>query len=214
MNRSHSNKIKKSIKLKYNNLIGKVNMNKNLNYSSEKIDNNSIHTKINNSLSEKSNSNIIIINDSFFNKSENKIIVSQLNSSGTIKSGSFSFEQKQGLKGLGIKIKDEIKEFPDYKLKLIKSNLNLEENDEMIGKAYEEYVRKILKIMFLLVIKQEISFDNPDKISYSKIIDFYLENFFKESLDIETPIKNSLYDDIHEGNELDIVYHMKYKELT
>lgn len=213
MNRSHSNKIKKSIKLKYNNLIGKVNMNKNLNYSSGKIDNNSIHTKINNSLSEKSNSNIIIINDSFFNKSENKIIVSQLNSSGTIKSGSFSFEQKQGLKGLGIKIKDEIKEFPDYKLKLIKSNLNLEENDEMSGKAYEEYARKILKIMFLLVIKQEISFDNPDKISYSKIIDFYLENFFQESLDIKTPIKNSLYDDIHEGNELDIVYHMKYKEL-
>ena len=65
------------------------------------------------------------------------------------------------------------KEFPDYKLKLIKSILNLEDNDEMSGKAYEDYARKIFKIMLIITTIKDIFFENPTKLIFSKIIDFY-----------------------------------------
>ena len=144
-----------------------------------------------------------------------KMSISHSDSSEKNKSNSISYEQRQGLIGIGVNIKKENKnEFPDYKLKLIKSNLNLEDNEEMSGKAYEDYVRKILKIMLILVTKKEIFFENPDKINYSRIIDFYLNNYFKHSFDINTPIKNILYNNIQEGNELDIVFNMKYDDLV
>ena len=130
------------------------------------------------------------------------------------KSSSFSYEQIQGLIGIGVKEKiNKKEEFPDYKLKLIKSNLNLDDKDEMSGKAYEEYSRKILKIMFMLVTKKEIFFENPTKIVYSTLIDFYLNNYFKYSFEIDKPIKNILYDNMQDEKELDIVYEMKYEEL-
>jgi hypothetical protein len=83
----------------------------------------------------------------------------------------------------------------------------------MDGKTYEEYYRKILKIMFLITIKKEIFFENPQKISFSDIINFYSKNAFRYKLKINGPIKNILNDNIQEGNELDIVYSLKYKEL-
>ena len=137
---------------------------------------------------------------------------------GDISFSSFSYVQKQALIAMGyneqnIKNINEIKVTDDYKFKLIKSNLNLDENDEMNGKAFEDYVRKIFKIMCILGTKKEVFFDNPDKIIFSKIIDFYLKNSFIFSLDIDIPIKNILYNNIKEGNELDIVYHLEYKEL-
>ena len=85
-------------------------------------------------------------------KNIKKSSISLSDSSEKNKSHSFSYEQMQGLIGIGINIKKENKneeyknEFPDYKLKLIKSNLNLEDNEEMSGKTYEDYVRKILKL--------------------------------------------------------------------
>ena len=130
------------------------------------------------------------------------------------KSPSLSYSQIEGLSSLGIEVpKENKKEFPDYKLKIIKSNLNLEELEEMDGKAYEDYCRKILKIMFLITIKKEIFFENPQKISFSDIINFYSKNAFRYKLKINGPIKNILNDNIQEGNELDIVYSLKYKEL-
>ena len=129
-------------------------------------------------------------------------------------SNSLSYEQKQGLKGIGYNFKEEEKkEYPDYKLKLIKSNLNLEDNDEMSGKAYEDYARKILKIMFIITTKKDIFFENPSKITFSKLIDFYLQKYFRCSFDIDTPIKNIIYNNIQDGNELDIVYDCQYKDL-
>ena len=83
------------------------------------------------------------------------------------------YEQKQGLKGIGYNLNENQKEFPDYKLKLIKSILNLEDNDEMSGKVYEDYARKIFKIMIIITTKKEIFFENPTKLIFSKIIDFY-----------------------------------------
>ena len=116
------------------------------------------------------------------------------NSIEKIKSSSFTDVQKQALIAMGyneqnmknIKNINEIKLTDDYKLKLIKSSLNLDENDEMNGKAFEDYVRKIFKIMCILGTKKEVFFDNPNKIIFSKIIDFYLKN----SLDFDTPINN------------------------
>ena len=64
--------------------------------------------------------------------------------------------------------------------------------------------------MCMLAINKEIFFENPTKISYSKIIDFYLNNYFKYSFEKDKPIINILYDNIQDGNELDIVYEMKY----
>ena len=51
--------------------------------------------------------------------------------------------------------------------------------------------------------KKGVFFENPDKLVFSKIIDFYLKNSFIFSLD----------NNIKRWNEIDIVYHLKYKEL-
>ena len=142
---------------------------------------------------------------------------SSFQSSRSIKSNSLSYLEKQALIAMGygndVQKKKEEEKFPDYKLKLIKSNLNLEENDEMSGKSYEDYARKIFKIMCIIATNKEVFFENPNKIIYEKIIDFYLQNFFRYSFNIKTPIKKVLYNNIQEGNEIDIVYHLKYGEL-
>ena len=127
---------------------------------------------------------------------------------------SFSYSQIEGLSTLGIELPERKKNaLSEYKLKIIKSNLNLEELEEMDGKAYEDYCRKMLKIMFLLTNKREIIFENPQKIKYSNIIDFYFQNYFRHKLNIDEPIGKSLNKNIQEGNELDIVFSLKYKEL-
>jgi hypothetical protein len=152
--------------------------------------------------------------DNYSNKKYNNQTLSLSELSEKNKSHSLSYSQIEGLSSLGIEVpKENKKEFPEYKLKIIKSNLNLEELEEMDGKAYEDYCRKILKIMFLITIKKEIFFENPQKISFSNIINFYSKNAFRYKLKINGPIKNILNDNIQEGNELDIVYSLKYKEL-
>ena len=103
----------------------------------------------------------------------NKISLTKSDTSEKTISNSFSYEQKQGLKGIGYNLNEKQKEFPDYKLKLIKYILNLEDNDEMSGKVYEDYARKIFKIMIIITTKKDIFFENPTKLIFSKIIDFY-----------------------------------------
>ena len=73
----------------------------------------------------------------------------------------------------------------------------------MSGKAFEYYARKIFKIICILGTEKEVIFENPDKLVFSKIIEFYLKNSFIFSLD----------NNIKGRNEIDIVYHLKYKEL-
>lgn len=190
---------KKSHSLNYNNRKYKNELSLNYSKSNKK-------ESLNPSGSEN---NYIIMN------SKNESTFS-LKSSGTIKSSSLSYIEKQALIAMGnndAKPKKKEEKFPDYKLKLIKSNLNLDENDEMSGKAYEDYARKIFKIMCIIGTKKDVFFENPDKIMYERIIDFYLQNFFRYSFDINTPIKEVLYNNIQGGNELDIVYHLEYREL-
>ena len=144
----------------------------------------------------------------------NKISLTLPDSSEKKISDSLSYIEKQALIGMGYNIEEEkIKEFSDYKLKLIKTNLNLENNAEMTDKAYEDYARKILKIMFIIITKKEIFFENPNKIIFSKLIDFYLKNYLRYSFDINTPTRNIVDNNKQDGNGLDIVYDCKYKDL-
>ena len=83
----------------------------------------------------------------------------------------------------------------------------------MSGKVYEDYARKIFKIMIIITTKKEIFFENPTKLIFSKIIDFYLKNYYGYMFDIDTPIKNTIYDNIQDSNELDIVFDFQYKEF-
>jgi len=68
---------------------------------------------------------------------------------------------------------------------LIKSYLNIDENNDMDGNGFEDYARKIFKIMCILGTKKDIFFESPEKILYSKII----KNSFIFSFSIKTPIK-------------------------
>ena len=161
-----------------------------LNYRNKSIEN-KINNKLNpireikdsikRKLSENRKNNSLISDDSnqitpknqISKRLINKISLTQSDTSEKTISDSFSYEQKQGLKGIGYNLNEKQKEFPDYKLKLIKYILNLEDNDKMSGKAYEDYARKIFKIMLIITTKKEIFFENPTKLIFSKIIDFY-----------------------------------------
>ena len=61
-----------------------------------------------------------------------------------------------------------------YKFKFLKFKLNLEDEENLSGKTYEEYARKTIKLMFLLAIKKIYSFKNPKNIDISDIQNFYM----------------------------------------
>ena len=158
-----------------------------LNYRNKNIEN-KINNKLNpireikdsikRKLSENRKTNSLISDDSSQITPLNQISKGQINKisltkSDTEKTISNCYEQKQGLKCIGYNLNEKQKEFPDYKLKLIKYILNLEDNDKMSGKAYEDYARKIFKIMLIITTKKDIFFENPTKLIFSKIIDFY-----------------------------------------
>ena len=161
-----------------------------LNYRNKSVENKTnnklnpireIKDSIKRKLSENRKTNSLISDDSnqitpknqISKRLINKISLTQSDTSEKTISDSFSYEQKQGLKGIGYNLNEKQKEFPDYKLKLIKYILNLEDNDKMSGKAYEDYARKIVNIMLIITTKKEIFFENPTKLIFSKIIDFY-----------------------------------------
>ena len=159
-----------------------------LNYRNKSVENKTnnklnpireIKDSIKRKLSENRKTNSLISDDSSQITPLNQISKGQINkmsltqSDTSEKTISNCYEQKQGLKGIGYNLNEKQKEFPDYKLKLIKSILNLEDNDEMSGKAYEDYARKIFKIMLIITTIKDIFFENPTKLIFSKIIDFY-----------------------------------------
>ena len=173
--RNHSVENKNVFQLNMNNYIGKITEPKKRKNSYKTTENISFNSKSTNNENIKNNN--VVLKDSYLSMSIESNL-SSFNRSETINTNSISYEQKQAIIAMGLKIeqntkKINIKEIPDYKLKLIKSNLNLEDNDEMGGKAYEEYANKILKIMLIMVLKKEIFFENPSIIIYSKISDFY-----------------------------------------
>ena len=76
-----------------------------------------------------------------------------------------------------------------YKLRFFKEKLNLEEGENLSGKAYEEYARKVLKLMFILSLKNVPDFKNPQNIVTEHIIDFYKNLLESGKIEkIDTPI--------------------------
>jgi hypothetical protein len=108
------------------------------------------------------------------------------------------------------------KEIDTYKFRFFKNKLNLEEEDSLSGNAYEEYAKKIIKLMLILSIKKMPIFYNPQKIETNSLIFFYLKqlNLGKIKI-IDTPIKYSLFDKTKKNKhfEIDIVFELKKNEI-
>ena len=101
-----------------------------------------------------------------------------------------------------------------YKLKFFKNKLNLEEGENLSGKSYEDYARKIVKLMFILSLKIVPDFKNPQSISTNNLI-----NFYKSLLElgkiksIDTPIGSSIFEEIKKHLEIDIAFELKKKDI-
>ena len=108
------------------------------------------------------------------------------------------------------------KEIDNYKFKFFKNKLNLEEEDNLSGNAYEEYAKKIIKLMFILSIKKMPIFNNPQKIEVDFLIYFYLKQFKLGTIKmIDTPIKKLLFDKTKKNKhfEIDIVFELNKIEI-
>ena len=108
------------------------------------------------------------------------------------------------------------KEIDTYKFRFFKNKLNLEEEDSLSGNVYEEYAKKIIKLMFILSIKKMPIFYNPQKIETDYLINFYLKQCKLGKIKIiDTPIKYSLLDITKKNKhfEIDIVFELKKSEI-
>ena len=107
----------------------------------------------------------------------------------------------------------EIKEMDIFKFKFLKQKLNLEDEENLSGKTYEEYVRKTIKLMFLLAVKKLYSFKNPKNIDIFDIQHFYMnlvQSGFLQEIDI--PLINLNFKE-NKCFEADIVFELTNKEL-
>ena len=103
-----------------------------------------------------------------------------------------------------------------YKLRFFKEKLNLEEGENSSGKAYEEYARKVLKLMFILSLKNVPDFKNPQNIVTEHIIDFYKNLLESGKIEkIDTPIGSLIFEESKKEKhfEIDIVLELKKKEI-
>ena len=107
----------------------------------------------------------------------------------------------------------EIKEMDIFKFKFLKQKLNLEDEENLSGKTYEEYVRKTIKLMFLLAVKKLYSFKNPKNIGVFDIQHFYMnlvQSGFLQEIDI--PLISLNFKE-NKCFEADIVFELTNKEL-
>ena len=103
-----------------------------------------------------------------------------------------------------------------YKLRFFKEKLNLEEGENLSGKAYEEYARKVLKLMFILSLKNVPDFKNPQNIVTEHIIDFYKNLLESGKIEkIDTPIGSLIFEESKKEKhfEIDIVLELKKNEI-
>jgi len=123
------------------------------------------------------------------------------------------------IKDKKIEKKDEkkYKEIDNYKFSFLKKKLNLKEKESLSGNAYEEYARKILKLMFILSIKKMPIFFNPQNIDTDYLIQFYLKQYKLSKVKlIDTPIKKLLFDKIKKNKqmEINIVFELKKNKIA
>ena len=101
-----------------------------------------------------------------------------------------------------------------FKSNYIKKELGLEEYEKMSGTSYEEFARKSLKIMMMILTQNDIKFENPKKILLNNFFDSYRKNSIKPELKIKTDIHNFILADLLDDKmEIDIVAEFKFEEL-
>ena len=101
-----------------------------------------------------------------------------------------------------------------FKFNYIKKELGLEEYEKMSGTSYEEFARKSLKIMMMILTQNDIKFENPKKILLNNFFDSYRKNSIKPELKIKTDIHNFILADLLDDKmEIDIVAEFKFEEL-
>ena len=109
------------------------------------------------------------------------------------------------------KKENETKKMDSYKLKFFKQKLNLEEEENLSGIAYEEYAKKCLKLMLILIIKNYPIFNNPKKVDIKKLTQFYQLNCLANKIKSDNTIDlNEIVNPYFEG---DIVLELNNQEL-
>jgi len=109
------------------------------------------------------------------------------------------------------KKENETKKMDSYKLKFFKQKLNLEEEENLSGIAYEEYAKKCLKLMLILLIKNYPIFNNPKKVDIKKLTQFYQLNSYTNKIKNDNTI--DLNEIVNPNFEGDIVLELNNQEL-
>ena len=103
-----------------------------------------------------------------------------------------------------------------YKLKFFKEKLNLENGENISNKKYVEYVRKLMKLMFILSLKIIPNFYNQQNINTEHLINFY-KNLLKLGIikKIDTPIYSSIFKETkkEKGFKIDIVFELEKNKI-
>ena len=103
------------------------------------------------------------------------------------------------------KKENETKKMDSYKLKFFKQKLNLEEEENLSGIAYEEYAKKCLKLMLILLIKNYPIFNNPKKVDIKKLTQFYQLNSYANKIKSDNTIDlNEIVNPNFEGEVLEL----------
>ena len=109
------------------------------------------------------------------------------------------------------KKENETKIMDSYKLKFFKQKLNLEEEENLSGIAYEEYAKKCLKLMLILLLKKYPIFNNPKKVNINKLTRFYQLNSYANKIKSDNTI--DLNEIVNPNFEGDIVLELNNQEL-
>jgi len=92
----------------------------------------------------------------------------------------------------------------------------LENGENISNKKYEEYVRKIIKLMFILSLKIIPNFYNQQNINTEHLINFY-KNLLKLGIikKIDTPIYSSIFKETkkEKGFKIDIVFELEKNKI-
>ena len=192
LNKEPNNEINKENIIKSNNeIIGEISNNQ-INRSKESIINKSISNIKNNKINLSRENNINNSNSSM-NKSQTKSNSFNINSqnaslklinksktkddSSELSSTKFELPKNESTLRLALTDmkeyiqKDKINQF---KFKYIKKELGLDEYEKMPGTSYEELVRNSFKIMIMMIIQDNINFENPKKVKLYDLINFYI----------------------------------------
>ena len=188
------------------------------NFSFNKINSsiNKININSSNKLSLNIKENSSIIKKRLENNSSN--ILSKNESSLNLYNLKYT-ESSELIKNSDAKIKEKNKKKENidiYKLKFFKEKLNLKNDENLSEKKYENYVRKIIKLMFILSLKIMPNFFNQQNIDIKHLINFY-KTLLKLGIikKIDTPIYSSIFEGTKKEKrfKIDIVFELEKNKI-